>query len=68
MHIGITLSRGFSNPGSIKLKPPADATDFQKEFIEQIRRGTFDFVKKLMVRRVYEFRMPKSMLSLSKPL
>jgi hypothetical protein len=26
-----------SNPDRIKLKPPADASDFQREFIEQAR-------------------------------
>ncbi|GIN92098.1 hypothetical protein J6TS1_41460 [Siminovitchia terrae] len=49
MPIGILFSGG-STPGRIKLKPPADVTDFQREFIElkldkiwvQIRQGSFD--------------------------
>ncbi|HBZ10998.1 MAG TPA: hypothetical protein DEO65_14190 [Bacillus bacterium] len=34
MHIGIPFSGG-SNPGRLKLKPPADTTDFLRKFIER---------------------------------
>ncbi|WP_185830819.1 hypothetical protein [Siminovitchia terrae] len=45
-------SVGVQTPAEIKLKPPADVTDFQRKFIElkldkilaQIRQGTFDLI------------------------